>query len=183
MPNKSSRQFITPDGANARSLTVMLEFAKMPRIDLYEADAEDLLKSHCNAYLGICQTQDYRPSRESFAVSLHIQASTLTKLIHGTLGGRPLPRGVQEQLIEMDNIFQALTADGMLNGETNTIGSIFELKNNWGYKDQTEVITVRKNDALTGEELKALADSLPDVIDGEYHEVHQIGIMHEEKEN
>lgn len=164
-------------------MTMMMEFMKLPKIDLYAADAEERLNDLCNKYLSICHIHDYRASRESFALALKIPTQTLTKLINGTKGGRPLSRGVQEKLIEMDMGFQMLVADGMLKNETNVIGSIFELKNHWGYKDQTEVVTVRKNEALTGEELKALAASLPDIIDGEYYEVKQIGTTDEEKED
>lgn len=174
MPNPRSRNWFAPEGTHARAVARMLEFVKMPRFDLYGEDAEMLLREHCDKYLAICEQQDYRPGRESFAASLHIPLQTLSKLINGTKGGRPLPKGVQDLLLEMDSIFLALTADGMVNGETNVIGSIFELKNMWGYRDQTEVVTVRRNEALSQDELKALADSLPDVIDGEFHEVKQI---------
>ena len=182
MPNKKSYYFHTEPGANARTVSIMKMLMTMPRVDLYSPDAEDALREHCDKYLAICEEQDYRPGRENFAASLHIPVQTLTKYINNTKGGKPLAAGVQNLLLEMDTFFNALTADGMLNGENNTIGSIFELKNHWGYKDQSEVVTVHRNEALTTEELKALAADLPEVIDTDFYEVQQIGVS-DEKEN
>lgn len=174
MPNPSSRRWVAPEGERKKTMGVMMKFMQLPRVDLYSETALEDLNHIWDEYTKTCEEWDYAPSRESFAVALKLPCQTLTKLINGTKGGKPLAKEVHEALLLMDGVMLATTADGMMNGVNNTIGAMFELKNHWGYRDQTEVVTLHKNESLTQDELQKLADSLPDVIDGEYHEVRRI---------
>lgn len=157
------------EGDNARAALFLATLASMPKIDLYADNAARKLKRHCDKFMETCAEFDFRPGMANFAVSLHMSRVALRNRIEGI--GQPLKSDVHDVLMDMFNILTAVNEDGMLTGASNVVGSIFIAKNNFGYKDQNEQIVVHKNTTLTAEELKALADNLPEVIDADYKEV------------
>lgn len=157
------------EGDNARHIMFMMDIMGMPKFDIYAEDAAERLRKHWLRYQEICAEHDMVTSPPNFASSLHITLTRLKNMAEGR--GKPVSKEVMEYLNEIFTYFNATIEDGMYQGNLDRIGTIFALKNHFGYKDQTEQVVVHHNSSLTANELKALAENLPDVIDGDYTEI------------
>lgn len=155
------------DGDNTKYLNFLADLMLIPKLDLYNCTVEDM-EHHIQRYLEVTAEHDQRVSLANFALSLHIAVPTLRNHINRKTR---MKEDVWEKMMEIYAILNASLEDGMLSGTSNVVGSIFLAKNNFGYKDQTEQIIVHEDKRLTAEELKALADNLPDVVDADYSEI------------
>lgn len=140
----------------------------IPKIDLYAVDAADKLQDHLINFMKICEEHGQLPTQANYALSLHISRHELQRLLRGSAN---ITDDVFAELHEANNMLGAVLEDNMLNGTNNVVGSIFVAKNNFGYRDQTEQIVVHQHQSLSAEQLKQLANNLPDVIDGEFEVV------------
>lgn len=169
------------EGDHAKYSQFLQELACMPKPDLYNCTGKDI-ERHCARYREICQEFDMAETVPSFSYSIRVTPVRFKNMIEGK--GKPVPRDVREQLEWMGMELEASLADGTLAGRSNVVGGIFLLKNYYGYKDTSEQVVVHKqSERLTADELKALADNLPDVIDGDYTEIppsSQIGVADED---
>lgn len=156
------------EGDNAKYMLFLADLTALPKIDLKEKDAEEKLHEHIRKYIQICADHDMRMGQANFALSLHLSRQQLQRHLAGVT---KIPPEVFELLHLVNNMMATGIEDGLLTGTINVVGGIYISKNNYGYKDQTEQLIIHEDKRLSAEELKALADNLPDVIEGEYKEI------------
>ena len=155
------------DGDNTRYLEFLADLMLIPKIDLYNCTGADV-RNHMLKYLEVTAKHDQRVSLANFALSLHISVPQLYRHFkHAT----KITEDVYDGLMEIYSVLNASLEDGMLSGTSNVVGSIFLAKNNFGYKDETQQLIVHEDRRLTAEELKAIAESLPPVVDADYSEI------------
>lgn len=153
------------DGDNTKYLNFLADMMLLPKIDLYTCTPEDV-DEHIKRYLEVTANHDQRVSFANFALSLKISVAQLHNHINKKTR---VSDAVHDRLMLIYSLLTASLEDGMISGSANTVASIFLAKNNFGYKDQTEQLIIHDDRKLTAEELKALAESLPEVVDADYY--------------
>ena len=143
-----------------------MDIAMLPRIDLNHPDS---VRKRVGEYFQICMDHDLRPSLAGLALSFHISKITLNKYCDS--GGDICPES-REILNQAKRILNALLEDYMGNSAIDKTLAIFLAKNNFGYKDQQDV--VYQNNSQFGnvkskEEIKN--KYMIDMVDAEFRPV------------
>ena len=152
------------EGDNTAYMLYLADIMAMPKIDIKHCTAEEL-SNHTQEYLRITSEHDMRIGLSNYALSLKLTRDQLKKVLERRTY---VSDDVYETLMLVNAMLGTALEDGMLSGSSNVVGSIFVGKNNFGYKDQTEQVVVHEDHRLSAEELKRIAENLPDVIDGEF---------------
>ena len=122
----------------------------------------DELQTRINLYFSICADNEIVPSVAGFAFSLGIDRKTLWYWMTQPYSIVKNP----ESLDALKNAYNFITAqyeDLMNTGKINPVAGIFLMKNNMGYKDQTDhVLTARTEQPETEESLLDRANLLSD---------------------
>lgn len=126
------------DGDNRKFLANTLEIARLDKIDSYNAEE---VTERVVEYFNICQKNDAKPNIVGLALSLGFSRSTFTKILNGQT---KRSTEIVETLTMAMTIINAQMEDYMLNGKINPVSGIFLMKNNFGYKDQTDVIVAKQ---------------------------------------
>lgn len=112
-------------------------------------------------YFTICQKHGFRPAVASYALALGIDRATLFTWVNGT-GGVKNP-AVIDTIKRAYAVINASYEDMMNNGKINPVAGIFLMKNNMGYKDQTDhILTARQETQETEDSLLNRAGLLTD---------------------
>lgn len=112
-------------------------------------------------YFVICGEHGFRPAVASLALAMGIDRVTLFTWINGT-GGIKNPE-VINTIKKAYSIINAGYEDMMNTGKINPVAGIFLMKNNMGYKDQTDhIITARQDQIETEDTLLDRAGLLTD---------------------
>lgn len=118
------------------------------------------LSERIRLYFNSCAETNLSPSVAGFSLSLGIDRRTLWTWMAGTVETVKN----QESLVLLKNAYNFITAqyeDLMNNSKINPVAGIFLMKNNMGYKDQTDhVIEARQEQTATEDDLTARADLL-----------------------
>ena len=133
-PNKSKALSVnTNNGDNTKYLSHNLQISNLPSIDT--ADPQQV-ESRIEEYFTICAQNDMKPSMAGLALAIGVSRQTLW---HWSIGDireethfNPIKKAVQ--------ILDAQMVDYMQNGKINPVSGIFLLKNNFGYKDQQDLV-------------------------------------------
>lgn len=152
------------EGDNTAYMLYLADIMAMPKIDLKKCTPEEL-NEHTQEYLRISSEHDQKIGLSNFALSLKLTREQLKKFLERRFY---IADDVYEVLMLVNAMLGTALEDGMISGSSNVVGSIFIGKNNFNYKDQSEQVVVHEDRRLSAEELKQIADSLPDVIDGEF---------------
>jgi len=94
-------------------------------------------------YLGVCEEHCIKPTVEGLASSMGVDRVTLRRWKDGEV--KSVPESVRLILKRawagLNNLLIMYTNEGKLN----PIPAIVQLKNNFGYKDQTETVVIKKD--------------------------------------
>ena len=132
----------TQPGENTRFLSHDLKLMRLPAIDVNDNAA---LQDRIETYFEICAEDDIKPSVASFALSLGIGRTTLFAWLNGKLGTVKNPESMNTLKRAYDSI-NSYYEHMMNNGKINPVAGIFLMKNNLGYKDQTDYVVSAGND-------------------------------------
>ena len=119
-----------------------IKIAKLPRINPNDPEA---LAQRIEEYFTVCANDSLCPAVAGFALALGIDRRTLWTWITETTGTIKNPLSLDL----LKNAYSIINSqyEYMLNGnKINPVSAIFLLKNNMGYKDQTDhVLTARQD--------------------------------------
>lgn len=142
---RPDQQVNAPPGENARRVRIMRELMSQPKVDIKDSDA---VLDRYYWYLDKCEEWDDRPTVEGFALATGYSRMQLYRILHGEVKGTP-----EAVCYALKRIWEALNhimAQYMVDGHLNPVTAIFLLKNNFGYKDQTETIVTKKDPYESG---------------------------------
>ena len=149
-PKRPAQQPMTEPGENTRFLLHDLKLMKLPKVNVNDPAA---LYARVQQYFQICADDDIKPSVASFALSLGISRQTLFTWLSGKVSVVSNP----ESMVTLKNAYDMINSyyeHMMNNGKINPVAGIFLMKNNLGYKDQTDyVVSAGNNEQLRIEDI------------------------------
>ena len=162
-PEKSRQMSVqTNPGDNSKYLNHNLQIASLPSIDT--ANPKQVEK-RIYEYFQICSDNDMKPSMAGMALAIGVSRSTLWEWSVGNIRSSTHLDTIKKAVQMLD----AQMVDYMQNGKINPVSGIFLMKNNFGYKDQQEVVVTpqaplgeqRDVDSLRDEYLNTVVEELP----------------------
>lgn len=130
----------TEPGEISKMLGQVLTISHWPAID---TDNAEQVAARIDQYHMFCFENDMKPDMPGLALSLGVSRSTLWKWENGVESNKP--QAVRNTLKKGREINEILLSQMMQNGKINPVTGIFLLKNNHGYKDQTDVVVTPNN--------------------------------------
>ena len=140
-----------------------LELFKLPYIDPYykpEAGIERITE-----YLNICIKNNMKPTVEGLATAFGVSRKTIWKWVND-IDSDSLPVNFRVTLKKVYQVLNSNFTDLSINGKINPVISIFLMKNNFGYKDQNEVIQTTRTESTKADEVM----NKYDIIDADFKE-------------
>jgi len=168
---------ITEPGDNAKYLSVSLELANLPDIDMQDPEQ---VRARINQYFEIYANNDMKPTVAGLGLALNgMDRRRLWEIRTGNLQGgtshHDLPTLTMDLIKKAYKIMENQWENYMQNGKINPVSGIFLGKNNFGYQDKTEYVVtpnVNNDSDYNAEDIRAryLTDSatieqLPDSTD------------------
>lgn len=139
------------EGVVSKSLDFALGAWDLPKVNF--KDPNDI-KERALLYFTKCKEHDIKPCVEGLSMYFGVDRTTFLK--ERTTNPNP---ACLEQLERAYFLLNNLQVDYMQNNEVNVVGSIFLLKNNYGYKDDTrlqiEAMPTNKEFNVSDDELKS----------------------------
>ena len=147
----------TEPGDNAKYTAHSLQIYQLPEINTSDNEA---VLARTVEYFELCAANDMKPSVAGYALALGIDRTYLWKIV---TGGTNKPTAVVNTIKKAHSILTAQMEDLMQNGKINPVAGIFLMKNNMGYRDQTDVVVAPdRKEAPPEEVLIAEAEMLDD---------------------
>lgn len=120
-------------------------------------------------YFQICAERSMKPSVSGMAMALGVDRRRLWEWVNGAGGNKP--KEVTDTIKRAYQILNFMIEEYMQNGKINPVSGIFLMKNNFGYRDQTEVVVTPNQvnaDVPTQAEIEArYRDALPPADESE----------------
>ena len=135
-PKRPNQQPLTKPGENTRFLTHDLKLMHLPSIDMNELPS---VSTRVEEYFNICADDDIKPSIASLALAFHVSRFVLFDWINGrnkTITNIDCIHTLKNAYDIINSYYEHL----MNNGRINPVSGIFLMKNNLGYKDQTDYV-------------------------------------------
>lgn len=145
VPRPDQVPSMTPE-ENASMITGMFGLAKQPRCDMTDPDA---VAERYDWYIEYCVVNGLRPSVASMALAFGYERTYLLRMKDGVI--KSIPEASCNTLKRAWDMLTALMEEYMLTGKINPVPGIFLLKNNHGYRDQTETVVVKKDPYESGD--------------------------------
>lgn len=156
-------------GSNTKILESALYWRNRTPVNL--EDAEEL-EARINEYFDYCMERDEKPTKAGVRLATGISAQNFSRILTGERRGGSAQ---QEILLEAMDVLEYGWESYMLNGKVNPASGIFIGKNQFGYKDQVDVVAAPAQplgEIASAEELaKKYSAALPKGIDVDYKEV------------
>ena len=137
---RPDEQVNAPPGENARRVRIARVLMSKPKFDLSSAES---ISERFLWYLEVCEQFDDRPTVEGFALASGYTRVMLWKVLHGEV--KSVPAESVNTLKRIWDMLQQMMTQYMVDGHLNPVTAIFLLKNNFGYRDQTETVVVKKD--------------------------------------
>ena len=148
-PSSDKALTVNP-GDNSRYIQNNLEIMNLPSIDLNDPDQ---VRDRCNEYFQIRYRQDMKPTVAGLAMALGINRRTLWALVNNQLVGGTYRMELDPRSLDWVKKAYAFMElqweDYMQNGKINPVSGIFLGKNNYGYRDQQEVVVTPNTGAAS----------------------------------
>lgn len=125
------------DGDNARFLAVSMELFNLPSIDIKNPDEVD---KRLNEYFMIYHKADLKPTVAGMAMALGIDRRRLWEIKTDNDKAYALPTLVSDKIKKAYAILETQWENYMQQGKINPVSGIFLAKNNFGYRDQQEMV-------------------------------------------
>lgn len=148
-----------------------LKKIKTPCID----DPKDVRRA-CDEYLQLCENTSTKPTVAGLSTALGVNRNILRKWISGEVTIQ-----TADIVIEYYSIIEIFDETALKENKTNAVAGLFNMKNNFDYKDEVEIRHVddrkpsiqeveerlRKRQAILDAQPSAMIESKPAVIDVE----------------
>ena len=142
---RPDEQVNAPPGENARRVRIAKVLMSKPRVNT--GSVEDV-SDRFMWYMDVCEQFDDRPTVEGFALSTGYDRNSLRRIKDGEV--KSVPEEVRLTLKRIWDMLNQIMAQYMVDGHLNPVTAIFLLKNNFGYKDQTESVIVKRDPYESG---------------------------------
>ena len=162
-PEKSRQMSVqTNPGDNSKYLNHNIQVASLPSIDTTNPKE---VEKRIFEYFQICGENDMKPSMAGMALAIGVDRATLWSWSVGNTRSDTHYDTIKKAVQMLD----AQMVDYMQNGKINPVSGIFLMKNNFGYKDQQEVVVTpqaplgeqRDVDSLRNEYMETVVEELP----------------------
>ena len=140
-----------------------LELFQLPYIDPYYKPEEGI--NRINEYFNICIKNNMKPTLEGLATAFGVDRKTIYKWAHN-IDSDSLPVNFRTVVKKVYQLLNSNFTDLSINGKVNPVISIFLMKNNFGYKDQTEVLQTTTTETAKADDLI----NKYDIIDADFKE-------------
>jgi len=139
-------------GDMSRMITDAMNLANMGPVDINDPDQVEQRVMDCMQYM---IDHDMKPTVESLALAFNTNRMHLWRWINGVECGN-IPERSRYAIKKAYSMMNQLLTQSMADGKINPVAAIFLMKNNHGYKDQTDVVVTPNNpyQAASDEELK-----------------------------
>lgn len=143
---RPDEQVNAPPGENARRVRIARVLMSMPRVDTSSVEA---VNERFLWYLDVCEQFDDRPTVEGFALATGYDRVSIRRIKDGEV--KSVPEEVRLTLKRVWDMLNQMMTQYMVDGHLNPVTAIFLLKNNFGYRDQTETVVVKKDPYESGD--------------------------------
>lgn len=133
------QEFIEP-GDNRKYIAFALEFMRLPKLNFDNIPA---VQSRVDYYFTRCSQEDMKPGVAGLAHALGVDRRTLWEWKNGNRRGNNLE--LCEIIKQAYSLMEVMWEDYMQNGKISPPNGIFLGKNNFGYKDTSEVVVHATN--------------------------------------
>ena len=140
-PDKT--EFLTPHcepGEISTMLSQAVTIMNWPKVDTNDSDQ---VEQRIAQYLDYCIQYDIKPDMSGMGLALGTNRTTLWRWENGVESNKP--QAVRNSIKRGREIIEYLLVQMMNNGKINPIPAIFLLKNNFSYRDQTDIVVTPNN--------------------------------------
>ena len=153
-PRPDRTEALTPHyepGEMSKMITDAMNLSNMGDVDMYDPDQVERRMMQCLQYM---IENDMKPTVESMALAFNTNRTQLWRWKEGVESN--LPERSRNAIKKGYAIMNQMMTQTMANGKINPVAAIFLLKNNHGYRDQTDVVVTPNNpyQAASDDELK-----------------------------
>ncbi len=144
------RRVNTEPGDNTKFLTHDIKIMHLPTVDINNPDD---VQQRIDDYFSICAEDDIKPSIASLALAFSVSRFDLYDYVNGR---NEKIKNIESIHILKNayNVINSYYEHCMNNGKINPVAGIFLMKNNMGYKDNTEhVISVNQDNNVTDNDI------------------------------
>lgn len=156
-------------GSNTKILESALYWRNRPPVNL--EDAEEL-EDRINEYFDYCAKRDEKPTKAGVRLATGISVQRFSRILSGENRANSVQ---QEVLLQAMDVLEYGWESYMLNGKVNPASGIFIGKNQFGYKDQVDVVAAPAQplgELASAEDIaKKYQAALPKGIDVEFKEI------------
>ena len=152
-PSKSTKAPSSTSKSPSKAIKQALNFYTLAPVNL---NSTIEVKGRIDWYFLYCAKHEVRPSVSSLCLALKVNRSTFMSWVAGK--GRPY---LQEIAAGAHALIQAVWEDLLADGKINPVTGIFLGKNDFGYKDSSEVKVEVAPERKTREQLIAESKQLP----------------------
>ena len=142
---RPDEQVNAPPGVISRTVALMYGIMKQPKCDMQDPEA---VAERYDWYVGYCVENDLKPTVAGMALAYGYERTYLLRMKDGVV--KSVPEESSNTLKRAWEMLTALMEEYMVNGHINPIPGIFLLKNNHGYKDQSEQVIIKKDPYESG---------------------------------
>ena len=124
------------------------------------------VENRIRLFLTYCMEHDMKPSVESMALAFNTNRTQLWRWANGVECN--ITEASRNAIKKGYSIMNQLLTQTMMDGKINPVSAIFLMKNNMGYKDQTDVVVTPNNplqDMDAESARKRIIEALPDETD------------------
>ena len=143
---RPDQQVNAPPGENARRVQIGMVLMKQPKVNMQ--NPEEVIE-RCGWYLEKCAEWDDRPTVAGFALAMGYSRDQLLQIKNGMV--KSVPGESVDTLKRAWDLINQTMEQYMVDGHLNPVTGIFLMKNNFGYRDQTETVVVKKDPYETGD--------------------------------
>lgn len=155
-------------GQMSNMLINAMALRKMGEVDMTDPKA---VEQRVDEYITFCIERDMKPTVESMALAFGTNRTQLWRWKEGVDCGQ-IPEATKKALKRGYDLMNDILAQTLVDGSINPIAAFFLLKNNHGYKDQTDVVVQANTpyggmgtDDIRGKYLEGMQHDIP--VDGE----------------
>lgn len=127
-------------GDMARMITDAMNLSSFGPVDINNPDS---IEERIKLFLTYCVEHDMKPSVESMALAFNTNRMQLWRWVNGVECN--IPEASRYAIKKGYSIMNQLLTQTMMEGKINPVSAIFLMKNNMGYKDQTDVVVTPNN--------------------------------------
>ena len=146
-------------GDMSRMIQNALDLSQMGKVDMHDPEAVERRVNEAFMYM---IQHDMKPTIESIALAFGTNRTTMWRWKEGV--ETDIPEASRNAIKRAYSLTNQLLTQTMADGKMNPIPAIFLLKNNHGYKDQTDVVVTPNNplnDLNDAQATKRILDAIP----------------------